>query len=348
MDAWHVRSAGSFAADPFKSEDSLIDPLIVVRAIHFASTMMVTGAVLFSYLVAEPVFWPAAEPSRAIAERFRRRLFVLLSLNLVLAVASGAAWLVLLAARIGGQSLSEAITDDTAWVLLTQTRFGIDWQLRFLLATVLTAGLVIHPGPLAGWRGLFASLVSIGFLAGLAWAGHGGGTSGSAWYFHIAADVIHLSAAGAWLGGLVPLVLLFGELRRSGDNKWAEIAYRAACRFSDLGMVSVGTLLASGVINAWFLVGTMTGLIDTDYGQLLLMKIVLFVAMVGIATVNRLRLMPFLLKVADHYPSDLRVQTARRLERNAVFEIFLGLVVIGIVAMLGVLPPAAEAHIHIH
>lgn len=309
---------------------------------------MVAGAALFSYCVAKPAFQTVVGPPLPMVRRFRMRLSILLSASLVLAVASGAAWLLLLAARIAGQSWSEAITDGTAWLLLTQTRFGIDWQLRLFLAMVLAANLLLYPQALRRWRGLFAVLVSIGLLGALAWAGHGGGTSGSAWYVHVVADVFHLSAAGAWLGGLVPLVLLFGELRRSGDHRWAATAYCVAHRFSNLGIVSVGTLLVSGMINAWFLVGAMTGLINTDYGQLLLMKIALFVAMVGIATINRLRLMPLLSNVADNDSSDLRMPTARRLQWNAVFEISLGLAVICIVGVLGVTPPATEAHIHIH
>jgi putative copper resistance protein D len=324
------------------------DPMIVVRAIHFASTLMVVGAILFSYCVAEPAFAAIAGPPLPLVRQFRMRLSILLSANLVLAVASGAAWLLLLAGRISDRSLSEAFVDGTAWTLLTQTRFGVDWQVRLFLALLLAACLVVHPGPLARWRGLFAVLVSIGFVGALAWAGHGGGTTGSARYLHVAADVFHLNAAGAWLGGLVPLILLFEGLRRSGDDRWASIAYRVAYRFSNLGVISVVTLVASGTINAWFLVGSLPGLINTDYGELLLMKIAVFVAMVAIAAVNRVRLVPLLSRVADNGPADLEAQTIRRLQRNAVFEISLGLVVICIVGVLGVTAPAAEGHIHIH
>jgi putative copper resistance protein D len=309
---------------------------------------MVAGAVLFSYCIAEPVFRAEAEPPLPIVRKSRLRISVLILAGLALAVASGAAWLLLLAATIAGGSWGEAITDGTAWLLLTETRFGIDWQLRLLLAMLLAACLVLKPGPLSGGRGLLAVSAGIGFLASLAWAGHGGATSGTAGYVHVTADVLHLTAAGAWLGGLVPLVLLVAELRGSGDPRWAATIYRVAYRFSNLGIVSVGTLLASGAINAWFLVGATTSLINTDYGQLLLMKIALFLAMVGIATVNRLRLVPLLSKLADHDTSDLKLQTARRLQWNAAFEICLGLVIICIVAVLGVTPPAAEAHIHMH
>ena len=64
----------------------------------------------------------------------------------------------------------------------------------------------------------------------------------------------------------------------------------ATRRFSTLGLLSVGTLLATGLVNTWMLAGSLAALLETDYGRLLLPKIALFVAMVAIASINRLRL----------------------------------------------------------
>ncbi len=217
---------------------------------------------------------------------FGARLSVLLLASLALAVVSGTGWLLLLAARIGDEPLSEAITDGTAWVLLTQTRFGIDWQLRLLLAVLLAGYLLLKRRALSRWPNLFAALAGAIFLAALAWAGHGAATSGSAGYVHLAADIFHLIAAGAWLGGLIPFALLLRLLRGSEEPGWAMIACYATSRFSNLGIIAVGTLLMSGMINAWFLVGEPANLIGTDYGRLLQLKIALFIGMVCIAVAN--------------------------------------------------------------
>ena len=126
------------------------------------------------------------------------------------------------------------------------------------------------------------------------------------------------------------------------------IACDVTRRFSNLGIIAVGTLLMSGMINAWFLVGGTENLVSTDYGRLLLLKIALFVGMVGFAAVNRLHLMPRLSRAAEGGTSDLKSETARRLERNALLEISLGLLIICIVAVLGITPPATEVHVHVH
>src|SRR5262249_44170284 len=97
-----------------------------------------------------------------------------------------------------------------------------------------------------------------------------------------------------------------------------------------LGVIGVGTLLATGLGNSLFLVGSVDALVDTDYGRLLILKIALFVAMVAIAAVNRLRLVP---RLADG-------DAMRQLQRNSLAEALLGFVVIAVVAMLGMMEPA--------
>ena len=63
-------------------------------------------------------------------------------------------------------------------------------------------------------------------LASLAWAGHGAATPGAAGDLHLAADVLHLLAAGLWLGTLPPLVLLLAEVRRIRDTSGVASARR--------------------------------------------------------------------------------------------------------------------------
>jgi putative copper resistance protein D len=79
------------------------------------------------------------------------------------------------------------------------------------------------------------------------------------------------------------------------------------------------------------LAGTLPAWLETDYGRLLL-KIALFVAMVAIAGINRLRLTPGL-------PN---TEVVRRLNRNTRVELVLGLAIIAIVSVLGVLSPAVH------
>jgi putative copper resistance protein D len=156
--------------------------------------------------------------------------------------------------------------------------------------------------------------------------------------FHPTADVLHLIAAAAWIGALLPLIVLFAAA--GADDASLAMARTATARFSILGIVSVSTLVATGIVNTYYLAGSVPALLHTDYGRLLLIKIALFLAMVAIAAVNRLRLTPQLLQEASIASSR---DALRRLRRNAAIEVLAGAIVIAIVAALGTMAPAIHA-----
>jgi putative copper resistance protein D len=268
-------------------------------------------------------------------------------ISLALSIVSGLAWLGLLAARIVGKPFADVLADGTVWIVLTQTQFGFAWELRFLFAVALAACLVrlAKNAGAPGWQNVLAALLAGAYLGALASAGHGEEGLGLERYFHLAADFFHLVAAGLWLGGLIPLALLLVYLRRSREATWISVACDAASRFSNLGIVAVGILLVSGTINALFLIGRTQALAGTDYGRLLLLKITLFAAMVGLAGINRQYLLP---RLCGEVGIDQGSRTVRWLIRSTLVEIVVGLGVILIVGMLGIMAPASNMPAHFH
>ena len=123
------------------------------------------------------------------------------------------------------------------------------------------------------------------------------------------------------------------------------IARAAVLRFSTLGIVAVGTLLVTGIVNTWYLAGSIEALTGTYYGQLLLAKIALFFAMVAIAAVNRQWLTPRLMRSAGE-TERATLGAISRLRRNAVIEALAGAAIICIVAVLGTKAPASHANHH--
>ena len=76
-----------------KESDGLKDPMIYVRAIHFAATLMAVGVVFFAVFVAAPALRAAPGDTRVRAALWPRLAFIGW-FSLVLAVGSGAVWLV--------------------------------------------------------------------------------------------------------------------------------------------------------------------------------------------------------------------------------------------------------------
>jgi putative copper resistance protein D len=317
----------------------LADPLIWARAIHFAATMLVAGIVLFAVFIATPAWRGAA--GEAVAIEVRARLAVMAWIGLALAAIAGAAWLVLTAAAMSEQPAAQIFGDGVLWTVLSQTTFGRAWLVRFVLACALAATLPALLSPRnhkAPWLEAAAVVLAAAFAGALAWSGHAAGGLGGEAILHPAADVLHLIAAAAWVGALLPLIVLFAAA--GTDDASLAIARTATTRFSILGIVSVGTLLVTGIVNTYYLAGSVPALLHTDYGRLLLIKIALFLAMVAIATVNRFRLTPQLLQQASVAASR---DALRQLRRNAAIETLAGATIIAIVAALGTMPPAIHA-----
>jgi putative copper resistance protein D len=305
-------------------------PLVVIRAIHFAATAMLAGALIFRAVVAEP----ALRSTPAATTVVRSQIRLIAWIGLAIAAATGVVWFQLQATAMSGLPFGEAMTSDVLSTVLNETQFGLVSKVRFMLAVILATCLAYDRFPQARWLALGSAL---GFIAAVAWTGHAGSTPGELGNLHLAADALHLIAAAAWVGALVPLALLLAAGRRNQGFVWASLTRDAAQGFSTLGIVSVGTLLVTGIVNAWILVGSIHTLIVTGYGQLLVLKLVVFAIMLGFAAINRFLLTPRLGFSPDNEP---QLEALRQLARNSVAEIALGLTIFAIVGVLGTLHPA--------
>lgn len=301
-------------------------PLVAVRAAHFAATATTAGALIFRAAVADPALRDAERARVVVDGRIRKVAWI----GLVLTLISGAAWLLLQTASMSGQTFGDALVSGALLTVLDETEFGQVSMVRLGLVILLALCLRFDRHPLPRWFALVAGLC---LAIAIAWTGHAASTPFELGYLHLTADALHLLAAAAWTGGLVSLVLLLEAA--SHHRGLASSKLDAVKRFSILGIVSVATLIVSGVVNGWILVGSWRGLLVTDYGWVLMAKVTAFVMMLGFATINRFWLTPMLAVPA----SDAAV---RSLTRNAMAEIGLALLVFVIVGVLGTLHPAAH------
>jgi len=225
---------------------------------------------------------------------------------------------------------------------LTETSFGYVWTLR--LASMVFLGLVLvwyrRRSPDEPVLGVAGAMLAASLLVSLAWAGHAVGTQRPSRSLHLTADALHLLGAGLWLGALVPLLFVLNRARVQATPAWLAIAATATRRFSRLGVFAVLTLLITGVTNAWLLVGSVPALLDSTYGQLVVVKIILFLMILLIAAVNRLRFAPCL---GSGDPRG-RGMALHRLWHNVILELGLGAIIIAVVGLLGTMPPSAHRH----
>jgi putative copper resistance protein D len=319
----------------------LDDPLIWARAVHFAATLSVAGVAFFLLFIGEPAF-RAADKDEPIADIVRRRLAGIAWLGLALAVLSGAAWLLLRSAQMTERPLAAMWSEDFVSTVLLETDFGNVWLARSVLIALLAVALYasyLSAAPQSQWTRAAALACAAALVGTLAFAGHAAAGSGVEGLVHETADVLHLLAAAAWVGALVPLAVLLGAAASDRSEASLAIAREATLRFSTFGIASVAIVLATGIVNTWELAGSVPALFGTDYGRLLLVKIVLFLVMLSVAGVNRLQLTPWLVRETD---AAVRQRALRQLRNNSLIEASLAAVILLIVGVLGTLPPGNE------
>ena len=249
---------------------------------------------------------------------------------------SGAAWFVLVAASISDQPLETVLSDASILpAVLLDTDFGRNWLLRLLLIALLAGLLAADLRGEAGSGGFLkvaVVLAAAGLAGTLAWGGHGIGGAGLGGRIHLAADFVHLIAAAAWVGGLLPLALMLAAAAAS-----VTVAHAVSLRFSAYGIIAVGVLFLTGAINTWYLAGSIRALTETDYGHLLLVKIVVVSCHAGAR--DGQSALAYACTRCERGRKGGRADAFRQLRRNVAIEIGAGATILSIVAVLGVTPP---------
>lgn len=146
----------------------------------------------------------------------------------------------------------------------------------------------------------------------------------------VPAHGVHLVAAAYWLGALMPLLAALSR------HPPAEAAMLLG-RFSRVAMAIVALLITAGLVLAAVQVAQPGALAAQAYGQLLVGKVILVAALLGLAAFNKWRLMPDILTGS--------VRARQRLDRSIRVEIVLVALILAVTAALGqATPPRTGVH----
>ena len=317
--------------------------LIITRAVHIGACMVLLSLFAFEILVARPALRETDRSASPHMEVLREQFRLLAVWSGFAAIASGIVWFWIVLARMTGSSLWEMPNIDSIDVTITQTQFGILWTWRLGLMLLFTIANLFARRKRrtflwssCAWQ--YAGLIiATTLLASITWAGHAGATIGAERPIHLTVDSAHLIAAGLWPGGLLPLTLVLLQACRSSELSLLLAAGAITRRFSALSLLVVAALAATGLTNSYFLVGSLRALVTTGYGRLLMLKVLLFVIIIGFGACNLLRFKPQL-ALANEQNAKQR-DVLRKLMRNVIAELCIGTLIVLIVGALGATPP---------
>lgn len=306
-----------------------------IRWLNLLSLALLVGGLGFILFVWRPTVSPdyanmaLASPSQPPAAQTiaHNHLIHFAWASWLLAGATALLMLLLQVSIFSDVSLLQAISHASLGQILTETRYGHLWLAR--LALWIGLGLALwyasHDGRFA-WVALGGGL---GILLVQSMFSHASAAQDEV--AGVANDWLHMVAAAFWLGGLAQFLNVILPLRRNSRLLATLVAH-----FSNFARILVATLILTGLYSAWLQVGTLDGLLNTRYGQALLIKLVLILPLVGIAGIN-------LLVTRKRLQEGVAVW-GQRLQGLVSAEILL---VVGIVAAVGVMTAIAPARVEL-
>jgi len=252
---------------------------VALRTAIFTATVVLIGLVGLLLAVWRPLIRRGRQIDAAAAE-LADRTFTPIALGLGLIAGILLALLGLLAPPLSAWALDLPLVD---YLALRQGRVDlVRFVVALLLLPVLFWGITS-----ARRRGLVATLPLLALLAVLpAIAGHA--SAGDPVWLVTAVDGVHVVGAGLWGGGILVLaVALPPVLRRIHGDTRRDLLLGVIRRFTQLAVVGLVAVGATGVTSAVLLSGDLAALPSTPWGRLLIGKLLLVAGAIAIAAVIR-------------------------------------------------------------
>lgn len=325
-----VFSVGDVGGAPAASVDELITSgdagvvtdvaLGAAKALTYAAIACAAGGLLFLLVVWLPALREVAgadDAWRVVSESFARRLRRIAAFTVATGVGAALLGIVTQAASAAGSSVRDALDPDVIADVLG-TRAGTIWGLRlvdWVLVGVLLAavaarqalpalrpaslGAVGQALPSSGRLAVLGpAVILLGFLVlSPALAGHAGVSDPTA--VLLPANVVHVLAMSAWIGGLALLLLaLPAATRRLEPPDRTRLLSAALLRFTPIALGAVAALLATGIVQSLFHLTAVGDLLDTAFGRAILIKALLLAALIALGALNRCRSLPRLRRIA--------------------------------------------------
>lgn len=266
-----------------------------------ARFLSITGAIL---LVGSG-WWALQGPLHAIERRGVRRLLHIGGAAMLLGSLAAFGFF---SAQVVGGGPGEAFSPAN-WSDAAGANTGRMLLVRSLTAVVLVGLLLAVAARRTLWWRVVAVLAAVVAVVSFGASGHPNSLSPRALW--IALDALHLAGIATWIGGLFLLAVVGRAARGQPEGE------RVAARFSFAASVAVPVIVATGVAQTLKLTGGLDDVTATDWGRLLLAKVVVIAILLAIAGVSRWL---------------LQREGAGSLGRTLVAETALGLVVVGLAA----------------
>jgi len=217
-----------------------------------------------------------------------------------------------------------------------QTTFGTSWQIRMII-TIILLGIWFwmdrkkyitkkNQIPMLG--------VSLALIGTTTMIGHG---SASGEMAAIVLDYVHNLVAAVWIGGIIYFVFTLLPTFSKLDNTVREkMSLVMIPRFSIAFIIAIGIVIITGPSLMWILESDVGIISESIYGKLIVAKIVIAAIMIGLGGFFQYKVQ----KSGEKAINSKSILVHRRLKRSLKIDATLGIILLGVVALLtnGTLP----------
>lgn len=295
-----------------------------VRWLDFVATLGLIGTLGFGLAVlpgarrrSRPGAWSLPDVARSLGAVGLLSAITLLAATLLRLVAQSAAT----------NGLAGALDAGTLAAMLGRTLWGTAWIIELAAALVAVSAFLLLPHHrAAGWTMGIVAATAAALASSL--SGHAAAVPGLG-ALAVAVDVLHVLAAGGWLGTLLVLAAVGIPLALHVDSgRRGETAAALVSAFSPLALACAGIVALTGVASAWIHLGGPGALATTGYGRTLLVKLALVALVAAAGAYNWRRVRP---SIGDE-------SGVHRLRRSVRMELALGAAVLMATAVLVATP----------
>lgn len=303
---------------------------MIVKGFLFIAATALMGGIMFKFLVWNPSYLKAhIKPEDLSAyETFSTKLMLT---ALVLLGAADVLGLMLLAGHASGVLV--ALPWSPEFVSLLATRIGLVGVSRLVLALILARLLLPHQKSQNLLAGLVCCLL---LLLTFSLESHAAGETNP--LLPITVDWIHMVAMSVWVGGLFSFLGGMWLIRKLDCEASTRLTAFLIPHFTILAMTSVAFLTLTGIYSSVLHVGSIASLVNTNYGQALILKLLIAAPMIAMGGINYLFTTPSMHRAAAQPGGNPAL--VNRFRYLLTVETSLGVMALIWVGVFTTLPPA--------
>ena len=253
---------------------------------------------------------------QSIQQTFNAKFSKITGVGLVAVLASNFAMLAVQTIRL-----------EVSPMAVIDTGFGFTWLVRMII-TIILLGIWFWMERGGNKSNVPMLVLSLALIGTTTMMGHGAASELAP---PIILDYVHNLLASVWIGGVIFFVFaILPSLASLGEKQKESLTLALLPRYSGMFVIALGILIITGPMLLWFLESNVTSLTESNYGMLIMAKIILAIIMIGFGGYHQFKIQ----KAAEKNFSSGKSFAYNKLSKPLKVEAMLGIALLAVVALL--------------